>query len=204
MKTVIVANGVFPIHPKPLAILAEADYIIACDGAADKLLKKGIEPQLIIGDLDSLDSVTISNFSNIILKVERQDNTDLMKAIEWCIENQRDKVDILGATGGRDDHSIGNIFTLTNYATKIDLILYTNEGSFITMLQSGILTSFNGQQVSLFPQPLSMKITTRGLKYPLTNQSLPYLNSGTLNQSEGDTFYLAFDKGVLLVYRTYS
>lgn len=203
MKTVIVANGTFPVQPITLAVLDEADFIIACDGAADKLLLRGITPQLIIGDLDSLDKETRKKYENIILHVSRQDNTDLMKAIEWCIAKNYGEISILGAVGGREDHTLGNIFTITTYATKIQLKLYTDTGFFIPLVKSERLETYKGQQVSLFPQPQQMKITTKGLKYPLGNEALPYLHSGTLNEAEGDEIVLSFDQGVLLVYRTY-
>ncbi|MDM8004372.1 MAG: hypothetical protein QUS66_15985, partial [Bacteroidota bacterium] len=54
MKTVILANGTFPSHPVPLARLHETDMIICCDGAAGKLVAHGLEPGIIIGDLDSV------------------------------------------------------------------------------------------------------------------------------------------------------
>lgn len=203
MKTVILADGSFPSHERAVSILHKADFIIACDGAADKLIQRNIVPQLIIGDLDSLSQETFEKYKDITLKVSRQDNTDLMKAIEWCIESGRKKVHILGANGGREDHTIGNLFAITSYATKLHLKLYTDTGFFVALAKSKELKTYKGQQVSLFPQPLSMKITTKGLKFPLENRSLPYIHSGTLNEAEGQTIKLTFDKGVLLVYRTY-
>ena len=59
---VIVANGKFPDNSVPLEILNNAKYIIACDGATDKLLKNGYKPNLIIGDLDS---ISIKNMKTV-------------------------------------------------------------------------------------------------------------------------------------------
>lgn len=203
MKTVIFADGTFPTHPQALAVLENADYILACDGAADKLLERGIVPELIIGDLDSITTKTLAEYASRTLHVSRQDNTDLMKAIEWCMEEKREPVSILGATGGREDHTIGNLFAISSYASRLQLQIYTDTGYFVALAKSGKIQTYPGQQVSLFPQPLQMKITTEGLKYPLKNQALPYLHSGTLNEAEGEEVLLSFDCGVLLVYRIY-
>lgn len=57
MYCVIVANGEFCTHEIPLKTLKNADFIIACDGAANSLIKYNTEPNVIIGDLDSLNSI---------------------------------------------------------------------------------------------------------------------------------------------------
>ncbi len=203
MKIVILANGSFPTHSIPLGILKEATFIVSCDGATDKLLQQGFEPQLIIGDLDSVDKQTLAKYKDIAIRVKRQDNTDLMKALDWCLAEGISEVSILGATGDREDHTLGNLFAITFYADKLKIQLYTDTGTFVALPKSQELKTHKGQQVSLFPQPLEMKITTRGLKFPLKNEALPTLHSGTLNEAEGNSIRLEFTTGVLLVYRTY-
>ncbi len=203
MRTVILANGDFPTRAEVLEKIENADFLIACDGASDKLLNYGKEPNLIIGDLDSATEMTLIRYKNIVQKVVRQDNNDLMKAMDWCVENKHTEVAILGATGGREDHTLGNLFAIMTYASKLELELFTDTGSFVVLDKSGILQTYVGQQVSLFPQPQNMKITTKGLKYALDNQALPYLYSGTLNEAENDSIQLEFDGGVLLIYREY-
>lgn len=204
MKTVILADGAFPSHPKALGVLRQADFLIACDGAANELIKRNIVPQLIIGDLDSIDKVVLEEYKDITLHLRRQDNTDLMKAIEWCIAEGRKEVSVLGATGGREDHTIGNIFAITTYASELRLTLFTNTGYFIALTAPEEIQTHIGQQLSLFPQPQEMRITTKGLKYPLKNEALSYMHSGTLNQAESENIYLSFDQGILLVYLTYA
>ncbi len=203
-KIVILADGAFPSHHKALEKLENADFIIACDGASDKLLNYGKTPNLIIGDLDSVSKATFLKYKDITLKVARQDNTDLMKAMDWCVEKGVEEVVILGATGGREDHTIGNLFAIMTYASKLRLQLYTDTGHFVILDKTATLKTYAGQQVSLFPQPQKMRITTEGLKFPLNNEALPHLHSGTLNEAEGENIKLIFEEGGLLVYRVYS
>ncbi len=202
-KIVILADGTFPSHYKALKKLKNADFIIACDGASDKLLNYGKIPNLIIGDLDSVSKEILAKYKDIILKVARQDNTDLMKAMDWCVEKGVKEVVILGATGGREDHTIGNLFSIMTYASKLRLQLYTDTGYFVTLDRTATLKTYAGQQISLFSQPQKMRITTEGLKFPLNNEALPHLHSGTLNEAEGENIKLIFEEGVLLVYRVY-
>ncbi len=203
MKTVILANGSYPSHPTALAILEEANFLIACDGATDTLLQNGIVPQLIIGDLDSISKENLAKYAAIAVCLKRQDNTDLMKALDWCLAEGISEVAVLGATGGREDHTMGNLFAITSYVTKLQIKLYTDTGVFVALEKPQELETHSGQQVSLFPQPLSMQITTKGLKFPLHEEALATMHSGTLNEAEGERIYLDFTEGILLVYRTY-
>lgn len=203
-KVVIVANGTFPQAPHLLEIIDNAPFILSCDGATDKLLAYGKEPNMIIGDLDSISPELKKRYKAIVQKIDRQDNTDLMKALDWCVEQGVREVLILGASGEREDHTIGNVFTITRYAFELNIILHTDTGNFVPLAKSQTLSTRKGQQVSLFPQPVSMRITTEGLKYALNNKALGCIQGGTLNEAEGESISLRFDEGVLLVFRTNS
>lgn len=202
-NVVIIANGDFPIAPQPLQVLQDADFVICCDGAAKKYINYGKEPDFIIGDLDSIDQDTLTKYKDRTLKIAQQDNTDLMKALEWCIEKKIKKVSIVGATGGREDHIISNVFALIPYANHIAATMYTNSGFFVTLTKSQELKTYAGQQISLFPQPIEMKIKTEGLVYSISNKSLKDIRSGTLNEAVGTSIHLEISEGVLLVYRIY-
>ena len=109
---VILANGDFPSHEVPLGKLQDANTIICCDGSANILVKNKMEPQYILGDMDSIDDTLKNKYRDLIIKLPGQDENDLRKAIVWAEKNGAEKAAILGATGKRDDHSLANIFTL--------------------------------------------------------------------------------------------
>ena len=202
-KIVILANGTFPTHPVPLARLCDADMIICCDGAAEKLVANGLEPGIIIGDLDSVSPELKERYGNILVQDTDQDTNDLTKAVNWCVSAGIREVTILGATGIREDHTLGNISLLADYSTRIDAVMLTDTGSIRVYDRGVIIDSHPGQQVSLFSIDPSLKVTSSGLKYPLDNLTLHSWWRGTLNEAIANTFSLDFNSGKVIVFLGY-
>tara|TARA_B100001113_G_C20834869_1_gene502729 strand:- start:60 stop:686 length:627 start_codon:yes stop_codon:yes gene_type:complete len=199
---VIVANGEFPANPIPLNILNNAKHIIACDGAADKLIKSGYNPNIIIGDLDSISSLNKEKYKDITARVSNQSENDLRKAINYAQENNINKLSIIGASGGREDHLIGNIFSLFKYPS-ICIKIFTDNGLFRLINNSKELKSFEGQKVSIFTTDNTIKIRTKGLKYNFNNSNISSLFYGTLNKSIKDIISFKISHGSLLIYQSY-
>ncbi len=200
MKTVILANGKYPTHPVPLARLREAEMIACCDGAAEKLVDHGLEPGFIIGDLDSVSPALKERYANLLVRDSDQETNDLTKAVNWCVRNGIREVTILGATGIREDHTLGNISLLADYGSRIEAVMLTDTGSFRVYYRSVTIASRPGQQVSLFSIDPSLKVTSTGLRYPLNNLALNSWWRGTLNESAGDSFSLEFENGHVIVF----
>ena len=199
--TVIIANGAFPRHPVPLSFLRTASRIICCDGATESLLENGFDPDHIVGDLDSLSQELQQRFSHCLHHDPDQYTNDLTKSIKFCEERQWNEITIVGATGKREDHSLGNIALLADYATSVGVQLITDYGVFTPILQSGSFESFAGQQISVFSLTPDTVFTFHGLKYPLTGQTLTSWWQGTLNEAAGNEFSIFMDQGKVLVFR---
>jgi thiamine pyrophosphokinase len=200
MKTVILANGKFPEHEIPLRHLGEADLIVCCDGAVEKLLKHGLEPGAIVGDLDSLSAGMMERYSSIISGDTDQETNDLTKAVRWCIEHGIDEVVILGATGLREDHTLGNISLLADYSPMLKVTMLTDTGSFIVIDPATAIFSTPGQQVSIFSLDPELAISSSGLRYPLNSLRLHSWWRGTLNEASADHFSLDFEDGHVIVF----
>jgi len=202
-KAVILANGVFPTHEIPLQELKSSKYIVCCDGAINKLEKAEIEPYAIVGDLDSLNADLKLKYRDIVHHFANQDTNDLTKAVNWCLKNGFSDITIVGATGERDDHMIGNVFLLTQYAKKVKIKMLTSYGFFTPIIRSKNFESYTRQQVSIFsPNPETL-ISTANLRYALTNQKLEQMWQGTLNESMGDSFRIEFEGDSLIIYQEY-
>ena len=99
---VVLANGIFPETEVPMSYLHSADQIICCDGAAKRLSNAGIEPTLVIGDLDSIEPELKIRFSDRLVEVTEQETNDLTKAINlgYC---QRHKTSCCSGCGWQED-----------------------------------------------------------------------------------------------------
>lgn len=203
-SAIVLADGQFPTHEVPLSLLRSVKTIVCCDASAIKLKQFGLEPTAIVGDMDSLPADLQQQWADIIYHKKDQDYNDLSKAVNWCFARGLRRLAILGATGLREDHTLGNIGHLVRFARMgLRVRMITDTGVFTPLLESSQLESYQGQQVSLFsPNPRS-RITTTGLQYALKDQTLPELWSGTLNCSLGTTIGFDFEPGPLLVYQLY-
>jgi thiamine pyrophosphokinase len=201
--TVIVADGTFPQHEIPLGYLHKAKRIICCDGSTENLILAGMEPDAIIGDMDSLNEELATRFADRIYKDDNQDTNDLTKVVEWCRENGFKDILIVGGTGKREDHTLGNISLLTEYAADMNVMMVTDTGIFRPLLASASFSSFPGQQISIFSINPDTEVTSHGLKYPLV-RTIKNWWFATLNEALGDSFSLEFSEGRLIVYLKYS
>lgn len=190
---VIVANGQFPTHAIPLAILHDAKHIVACDGAIHHIP----QAEAVIGDGDSVPEA----FRSKLIRIEEQDDNDLTKATRYCVEHGWKRIAYLGCTGKREDHTLGNISLLMRYYRDMDVegILYTDYGFFTPAHGHRTFLSMKGQQVSIINFG-SHQLTSTGLRWDAYNFSEWW--QGTLNESLGDSFSLQAD-GCYLVYQTY-
>lgn len=204
IDAVILANGAFPTAEPPLALLRTAKQVVCCDGAAAKLMAHGLEPTAIVGDMDSLPAELRLRLNGMVHQINEQELNDLSKTVGWCHAQGLRQLAIVGATGLRDDHSLGNIMLLPRYARMgLSVCMLTDTGIFRPLLASATLSGHPGQQVSIFSPNPTTRITTQGLQYPLQHQSLPELWMGTLNCCQGSSFGLSFEPGPLVVFQSY-
>lgn len=195
---VILANGEFPVHHLALSILKNGSYIVCCDGAIDKLAPTGISPQAIVGDCDSMSIENRVKYAEIIHQIKEQETNDLTKSVNFCIERGLKNIIILGATGNREDHSIGNISLLAEYIDCVDSIsMITNYGVFNAINEDTTFESTEGQQVSLFCITPT-RITSEGLKYPIQDKIFTNWWQATLNEAEAENFTIETQDKIII------
>jgi len=201
-QTVILAAGSFPSAPFCLEVLQKTGKIICCDEAADRLVAFGMEPDVIIGDMDSLSERTKKRFFDRIITIEEQETNDLTKAVNYCVEQGVKEVTILGATGLREDHTLGNISLLLEYHRIINARMITDYGEF-RVVNSGVpISSFHGEKISFFSIDNQVRVTSKGLRYALDNMQLHNWWRATLNEVVQDSFTLFFESDQpLLLFR---
>ena len=176
---VIVANGRFPSAELPLRLLKEAKTIIACDGAVKTLYEKGIHPDAIVGDLDSIPAGLRERYADRIHHVEDQEINDLTKSVRFAHTQGYREVLILGATGLREDHTLGNISLLMDYAHLFKRVeMLSDYGLFTPILET---TTF---------------------RWPIRRRKLTSWWQGTLNEALGDQFTVTLSPDCrVIIYR---
>ena len=123
-NVVILAAGDFPRRGgRAWKVLSAASRVVCCDGAADAFRRRtGREPDAVVGDCDSVKG----RFANVV-RVDEQETNDLEKAARFCASKRWGKPVVLGATGKREDHTIGNVFR----AMDLGLEIVTDRGRFV-------------------------------------------------------------------------
>ena len=202
-KTVVVADGNFPVHEIPLGYLSKADVIVCCDGSAGSSVNAGFIPDAIVGDMDSLSNDLVKRFADRIHADNNQETNDLTKAVLWCSQSGYNDIVIVGATGKREDHTVGNISLLVEYCRYVNVRMVTDTGIFFPFSRSCKIDTYPGQQVSVFSINPETEITSSGLRYPLIRKKLKNWWEATLNETIGNTVELNFEGGPVLVYLSF-
>ena len=192
-EAVVVANGDFPVHQVPLGILGRAPHIVACDGAIIHVP----QAEAVVGDGDSVPA----EYRDRLIRIDEQEDNDLTKATRYCLSQGWHRIAYLGATGKREDHTLGNISLLMRYYRDfgIEGTLFTNHGFFIPARGNQTFDAFRGQQVSIFNFGCE-DIRSEGLRW--NSYAYEQWWQGTLNEALSDSFTLRAD-GYYLVYQTY-
>ena len=201
--TAILANGAFPTHPTPLAALRAAERIVCCDGATEKLVAAGLTPATIVGDLDSLPADLRARFHDRLHLDSGQTDNDLAKAFRYCLQQGWHRLVILGATGLREDHTLGNLSWLADFALEAEVTLLTDTGIFTAVHQPTVLSSHPGQQVSLFTFDSHTVLQAHGLRFPVANLRPTRWWQATLNEACTHEFSLRAEGGPVLVFQTF-
>lgn len=202
-KCVIMANGSFPQAQLPLKLLHEASAIIACDGAIETLHSHGLDPIAIVGDLDSIPEELRKKYANRIHHIKDQEINDLTKAVLYAKESGFREVLILGATGLREDHTLGNISLLIDYTPLFQRIeMLSDFGLFTPLLHTATLPSVVGQQISIFSLTPDKEISVQNLRWPIDHRKLTNWWQGTLNEALGREFTITLQpESQVIIYR---
>ena len=201
-RIVILANGDFPSSTVTLDLLHDADVIICCDGAAERLSKYGMEPNFVVGDMDSLAEKYKKKYQSLLYSSADQETNDLTKAFILARTLSPGEIHILGATGKREDHTLGNVSLLLDYAKSINcpIDIVTDYGRFMAIYDTATLDVPLGIQISIFAFDATLKIKSAGLKYPTDNVIFDSLWKASLNEAceTSVTLTLSHRCGVLL------
>ena len=201
-------NGQFPKKEYPLYLLESADCVVCCDGALDTYLRHFSgrnlrRPDVVVGDMDSLSKKTAERFRDIAVKIDEQETNDQSKAFHYILEHfpDVDTIHILGATGKREDHTIGNLSLLMEYAREmrrqdcgrtVSVDIVSDWSTAFAITDSCTLDVGEGRSVSIICPDNSLNIKSEGLIWPTDNVVFDNLWQATLNRASADRISLTF------------
>ena len=193
-STVILAAGDFPRKGGTAwTLLVSAKRVVACDSAADAYHRRFRKwPDVIIGDLDSFSRPNLFPVPCSLIPVSDQDTNDLEKAMSYCAKRGWKNPVIVGATGKREDHTIGNVFRALDYGCEV----VTDRGRFIPVRGKAVLKIRTGAAVSVFAPDPKTRMTSKGLEWPLDAVKFRNLYCATLNRATATRVTLTANRPV--------
>ena len=195
-EAVVVAGGDYPTSEQALQVLHNAPYVVCCDGAADRYISTGHVPDAIVGDGDSISAYNRTKYAALLHIIAEQETNDQTKAVNYLLGKGMRHIAIVGATGRREDHTIGNISLLIEYARAgAQVRSFTDHGVFIPCNGDTTLKCRKGQQVSIFAIT-AKELSSEGLLYPIYDFTNWW--QGTLNECTGEQFTIHAEGEYLL------
>lgn len=202
MVALVILNSELP--PKRLYVgeLKRAALVLCADGGANRALAAGIQPDYVIGDLDSLNPLVRDAFdAKQLIHRPRQNATDLDKTLDFAIEMGAEAVSVLGCGGGRFDHQLTNLNILQKYSDRLEICCIDATGTGYFVRDRLHLTTPIGQQISLMAFTRASGITTHGLKWSLTDATLEWgVSDGQSNEAVAPAVDIRVTEGVLFVF----
>lgn len=165
--------------------------IICVDKGLEFAINNNITIHVLIGDFDSVNKIYLEEIKKNKLEIKTynsdKDMSDLQLAFEYCVNNNIDKIDLFGATGGRIDHSLSNIYLLKKYAQKGLDIRIINSNNIVRYINKDTQIKKSDWYFSILPTNEECIFSLTGAKWNLTNYKLEYGSTHTVsNRFEND------------------
>jgi len=205
LKAIVFANGEFEAPPDLAARIAAAALLIAADGGLGHLQLLDLQPDVVVGDLDSVDAAEAAALEEAGVQVLRhpadKDQTDLELALLAARQRGADAVEVLGGLGRRWDHSLANVLmTALPELSELPITFLHGEQRLFLIREVAEFEAQAGSRVSLIPVAGdAIGVRTVGLLYPLASERLVFGGSrGVSNVMAAERAQVELDEGLLL------
>lgn len=202
MKYLIMAGGAL-LNPLALNVrLTKYDKIIAVDSGFDHCVALDLEPDVLVGDMDSIASYEREQLGDIdIIEANpEKDDTDLKLAVNHAIEQGATAITFAGATGGRIDHFLNNLSIMEYTYHKGMTCEMLDEVNRITILEGEKSYTNISKYVSLIPITDTITVSGQNIKYPMDKLVVHKDNIISVsNEATGDIFVLNVIEGKAFV-----
>jgi thiamine pyrophosphokinase len=208
MRGIIVCNGYAQEDERHDSLARPGDLIIAADGGSVLARQVGLEPQVVIGDMDSLPSELRDELERrgcqFLRYPTHKDETDTELAIRYALEQGADELVFVGATGHRLDHALANILLLAMPELMgVKARIVTRDAEIWLVRDSLEIDGQPGDIVTLLPLGQdAIGVSTEGLEYALHDDKLRFGPArGVSNVMLSTQAHVSLRQGLLLVLR---
>ncbi|MEB2333120.1 MAG: thiamine diphosphokinase [Anaerolineaceae bacterium] len=205
-RIIIFANGDLHDLERARAILRDDDFILCADGGARHALALGLSPNLIIGDMDSLNDAEWQKVKAGNMPIELfprdKNETDLELALDKASELNPNEIVVVAALGGRIDHTLANIALLSDPKRTTHAMCFDDGVEELQFCRNRAeVYGRSGDLISLIPWGASVcGIRTENLKWELDHETLfPEKTRGVSNEMTADVAFVEIESGLLLI-----
>lgn len=209
MKALIVSGGRAPSEELLLGCVSYSDIIIGADRGCEALLKHNVVPTYILGDFDSASKDTIYKLEEMGISKfkykKEKDYTDTELAFKLALDKGATEITMLGVTGSRYDHTIGNIgLLLKALELEVRAEIIDDNNKIYLINRNTKFTGELGDIISFQAYFKTVKgLSIKGAKYELSNYDLKIGESiTTSNEFLDKEIEVCFEEGILMVLRT--
>lgn len=209
MKSLVISNGQINDLDLLKSVSRKVDFIVCADGGTNYISKVNIVPNLVVGDLDSINDevLDIINSKNIPLKKynPHKDYTDTELAMDYLIEKGFDEIIFMGVTGTRIDHTLANILLLDKLLKKgVKGIIIDDKNVIYIVDDELVLDREEETFVSVIPITTSgARVTLKGFEYELDKFDINFSSTiGISNRILSDKGYIKIEAGTCLVIKS--
>jgi len=208
LRAVIFANGHLSDPDGDHARLRPDDWILAADGGLHNARRLGVNPSVVIGDLDSIDPQDLPALAaagvTVVRHPQRKDETDLELALQYAVQRGAQEIVVLGALGDRWDQTLANALLLASPHLAATRTWLAEGGQLLTVLRGGqsiTLEAPAGTTLSLLPLAGdALGVHTQGLEYALSGETLGFATTrGISNTLVGGSATVRLDQGLMLI-----
>lgn len=208
MQALIVLGGDAPGRALLESCMRDADLVIAADSGLAAFDVAGLEPDLLVGDMDSVPADVLEKYAGRIPEHRLnciKDDTDGVDALDMAIARSAEKITLLGALGGRLDHALANVMLLVRAHRKGAKAEILSESVRISRVDGyASLSGAKGDTVSLLPLGRAEGVTLKGFFYPLDQAALESdYPLGISNVVTDDQAEIKADSGDLILFHYY-
>jgi thiamine pyrophosphokinase len=208
VRAVVVAAGDIPANEKWERWVQPGDLIVGADGGAGRALAHGLAPDVVVGDMDSVEAEVVAALEaqhvELVRHPRAKDETDLELALIYAAHQGVQEIVVLGALGGRLDHTLSNMLLLALpelQGVTVRIVRCNEEALLVRSGERVTLYGKAGDVVSLLPWGGDVHgVTTSGLTWPLEQETLHFAFSrGVSNVLAGAEAWIEVEDGYLMV-----